>query len=44
MNKLENYVCDGQLAFADINMKIVEEYYTKSGKIKSKKVKKEKRK
>ena len=44
MSKLENYVCDGLLAFADINMKIVEEYYTKSGKVKSKKVKKEKRK
>ena len=44
MSKIDNYVCDGQLAFADINMKIVEEYYTKSGKVKVKKSKKKKSK
>lgn len=44
MSKLDHYVCDGQLAFTDINMKIVEEYYIKSGKVKIKKVKKKKSK
>lgn len=37
----DNYVCDGQLTFTNVNMTMKEEYYTKTGKVKKRKALKE---